>query len=729
MKKFTLFLLLFIACLFVVGCDKNPETPNDKDDAILKITGDPYLFVGGTTELSYELKDEYASSFVLWKTSDESIASIDELLGVVTGVKEGSVEITAYLENHENISDSIEIVVEPVIPEYTLEKIVVSQEFTDYKLRDKLTYNGDLFYFGYNAFKNVTDAMNAVEDNTTVYLTGVFDSPMTFTKSNINIIGDETTVIKNSMFVSAQVMNMKISNLLFTEGGNLKLFGDNKNIIISDNKVYNTTNYNVKWSIDKNHQQAIFTLAMGSDSSDEIVFTNNSFDNVRDIALSISSCNNIKITNNQFTNFFQDAIRLDYGTSSKSCQWLIKGNTFKNGSYNGVFIRSYGSDMLSIEQVFSIYDNVFENVGQENVEYSGAITTMGFRDSAVTFSISYNTFKNCKNYIAIKDEIEAEKQWMVSTIINYNTFIGIPEKYFIKNDQGRDECFLNIDNNFYSDQNEQSLSLTNHKDKFIGCETNSNISKNDLDNMIHLYGKNMVGLNDTINLISDEKNVEWKSNDSSILNVDNNGKVTALNKGVAEVTIKSGTKEGKILIVVKDVIKINYARLMIEKALNEEGYVEGNNNYTKFGVWYGEEFGPEFAYGEWCAMFVSWCANEAGISRRVVPKYALCSAGMNWFVQRNLFEYKESGYKPKVGDVIFFLSDGAGHTGMVVKSDESRVYTIEGNTSNMVAQRNYPLDWHTITGYGTPNYPSGDVDDGFVFDVSDSTDGSGASTH
>ena len=61
-------------------------------------------------------------------------------------------------------------------------------------------------------------------------------------------------------------------------------------------------------------------------------------------------------------------------------------------------------------------------------------------------------------------------------------------------------------------------------------------------------------------------------------------------------------------------------------------------------------------------------------------------------------------YQPQPGDLIIFSSAGASHIGIVVKSDETTVYTIEGNTSNMVAQRSYSLDYEQITGYIKPNY-------------------------
>jgi len=60
-------------------------------------------------------------------------------------------------------------------------------------------------------------------------------------------------------------------------------------------------------------------------------------------------------------------------------------------------------------------------------------------------------------------------------------------------------------------------------------------------------------------------------------------------------------------------------------ASGEVGYTEGTGNITKYGEWYGLDGNP------WCAMFVSWCANQAGILNSIVPKYALCSAGANWY--------------------------------------------------------------------------------------------------
>ena len=45
----------------------------------------------------------------------------------------------------------------------------------------------------------------------------------------------------------------------------------------------------------------------------------------------------------------------------------------------------------------------------------------------------------------------------------------------------------------------------------------------------------------------------------------------------------------------------------VQTALDEEGYEEGSDGYTKYGSWYG------LANADWCVMFISWSANQAGI--------------------------------------------------------------------------------------------------------------------
>ena len=144
----------------------------------------------------------------------------------------------------------------------------------------------------------------------------------------------------------------------------------------------------------------------------------------------------------------------------------------------------------------------------------------------------------------------------------------------------------------------------------------------------------------------------------------------------------------------------NQASDIVGVASTQVGYGEGGDGYTKYGDWYG------LPYSDWCAMFVSWCANQAGVSTDVFPSFALCSAGADWFISQGRFHYAGS-YAPQAGDLIFYSSYGnIYHVGLVTGSDDSNVYSIEGNYNEAVYNVSYPLSYGDILGYATPAYNS-----------------------
>ncbi len=202
------------------------------------------------------------------------------------------------------------------------------------------------------------------------------------------------------------------------------------------------------------------------------------------------------------------------------------------------------------------------------------------------------------------------------------------------------------------------------------------------------------------------ENYQWISSDSEIAIVNESGRIIAVNAGTVKISAISKTNEqvrGSIYIVVYGIPNVDYAARLVKIAAAEIGYREGPDNDTKYGAWYHLNYEP------WCAMFVSWCANQAGISTDIIPKYCGCTTGMGWFKDRGIFQARESGYIPKAGDITFYRdigsSAGSTHTGIVYAVDDEKVYTIEGNTSDMCAKRSYPLNSLYIVGYGTPQYP------------------------
>ena len=143
---------------------------------------------------------------------------------------------------------------------------------------------------------------------------------------------------------------------------------------------------------------------------------------------------------------------------------------------------------------------------------------------------------------------------------------------------------------------------------------------------------------------------------------------------------------------------------IVAVALSQVGNVGGQPYWS----WYG--FNSRV---EWCACFVSWCANECGyIDAGVIPKFAGCTGGSNWFKERGLWQ--ENSYEPRPGDLIFFDWDCKGssgpqddvpdHVGIVERVENGVVYTVEGNTSDSCRQHNYAVGHYEIWGYGTPMY-------------------------
>lgn len=128
----------------------------------------------------------------------------------------------------------------------------------------------------------------------------------------------------------------------------------------------------------------------------------------------------------------------------------------------------------------------------------------------------------------------------------------------------------------------------------------------------------------------------------------------------------------------------------------------GNPGGQPYWSWYG--FSGRV---EWCACFVSWCADQCGyIKAGTVPKFSYCQTGKEWFVDAGRFEDASSSYTPKPGDIVFFDWGGDGHVdhvGIVEFVKDGSVHTIEGNNGDAVRRDDYRLDSSVLVGYGIIN--------------------------
>ena len=127
----------------------------------------------------------------------------------------------------------------------------------------------------------------------------------------------------------------------------------------------------------------------------------------------------------------------------------------------------------------------------------------------------------------------------------------------------------------------------------------------------------------------------------------------------------------------------------------------GNTGGQPYWSWYG--FNSRV---EWCACFVSWCANECGyIENGIIPKFAGCIQGSEWFMERG--QWQDGSFTPEAGQIIFFDWEGDGltdHVGIVERVENGTVYTVEGNSGDACRQNSYSIGSSVIYGYGIPAY-------------------------
>ena len=159
----------------------------------------------------------------------------------------------------------------------------------------------------------------------------------------------------------------------------------------------------------------------------------------------------------------------------------------------------------------------------------------------------------------------------------------------------------------------------------------------------------------------------------------------------------------------------SYVQENCDLALSDNCVIYGHhmNNGTMFADLCKYESEDFYQEHKWCACFVSWCANECGyIDAGVIPKFAGCVWGVEWFRDRGLWQ--DNSYEPRPGDIIFFDWDNKGssgpqdgesdHVGIVEKVENGTVYTVEGNSGDSCRENHYAIGYYEILGYGMPQY-------------------------
>lgn len=160
----------------------------------------------------------------------------------------------------------------------------------------------------------------------------------------------------------------------------------------------------------------------------------------------------------------------------------------------------------------------------------------------------------------------------------------------------------------------------------------------------------------------------------------------------------------------------NWAEDIVSVAESQIGYEESTANfkladdgetrkgYTRYGDWYGNK------YGDWSAMFASFCLNYAGISSKTVPVNSGSAAWITELKQKDLYKTADN-HNPTTGDLVFLdtASDGkADHVGIITETEtkddveDSKVTSLTavvGDSNDAVEENTYEISGDTIVGY------------------------------
>ena len=167
----------------------------------------------------------------------------------------------------------------------------------------------------------------------------------------------------------------------------------------------------------------------------------------------------------------------------------------------------------------------------------------------------------------------------------------------------------------------------------------------------------------------------------------------------------------KVLTIARN--EIGYHEKISSSGLDDPAANAGSGNYTKYardldaipGFYNGVKNGYP-----WCDVFYDWLLVKAFGAQ--TAKQLLCqpdnSAGAGCYY--SALYYRMAGRfrdrDPEPGDQIFFTFQAGevSHTGIVEAVSEDTVVTIEGNTSDCVARKSYPIGSGSIYGYGRPDW-------------------------
>lgn len=450
------------------------------------VTGKSQMEKGTSQRLSVSFLPNDTSANPLYESSNPEIADVSGQ-GIVDAKEIGEAIITIKPSDGSNVVKEFKIkVIEPLVD---VANALADPKVAELEEAARYTYNGIEFVVGYTAFATLEQAVSVATEK--VYVApGTYNENVTLKKSNVQLLGPnsginpntitrlEEAVITGKITISDSLENIVINGFAFTEGGSVKGGSLCKNIEISYNYVYDTAEGSAAWTEARVEADSVFNLWVASNGSESVNINVlcNKFENIKKTGVLVARVTDVTISNNVFHNFTHDAIRGEGGYNYG--KWTLDNNTFINDvkqANNGIYLQAVSGAADGKCQEIYITNSVFENIGDADStsSYNGAISMRTYQEKGLKCDILYNTFKNCSNYLALRNNGATKDTYQCN--VNFNAFYGIPEGVYHRNcapgttdTQDSNLPLTNMDYNLFVDNDGNVITdLSAYSEKFV----------------------------------------------------------------------------------------------------------------------------------------------------------------------------------------------------------------------------------------------------------------------
>ena len=414
-------------------------------------------------------------------------------------------------------------------------------------------------------YATLAAALSAAQDGDVIFIpSGTNSETVTISKS-VTIRGNNAGINPNTNTRNAEtvltgvitisnVNGLTIDGVALTGTGRIKTNTSyqSQNVTLSNIYAYGISASStwIEGSSTSNQDGVINFFSASNSSLFTGIIVENSLFNVSETAFKCCRVKNVVFKNNQFLNNQRDSIRFEGGYNAGYTK--ILNNVFSNttlSGYTGVYFRSYGAS-ASVD--ITIDGNEFKNIGASSYgtssNYVGAICARNYQEHGASWTVTNNKFENCYNYLMIRNNASASVHTSYSwafTAYN-NTFIGEPTGYYYNcighsGDSSTNPYVAIFYNNEYYDS--ENNTITPDSSKFIGLAE----EETSTGELIGAFDTNSwVVKDETIDLLvtyvnSNNSELVWASEDTSIATVSSNGTVTGVSEGVATITVSDAS--------------------------------------------------------------------------------------------------------------------------------------------------------------------------------------------